>query len=78
VDGGLARFAVDVRVDGVDLSDIVVCLVERIPDEQLVLVVFENTLSEFAVDRDFAGHWSVGKCVRAAGADEHGRVTTQR
>jgi hypothetical protein len=78
VDGGFARFAIDVRVNGVDLSDIVVCLVERFPDEQLVLVVFEDTLAKFAVGGDLVGHWSVGKCVRAAGAGEHGRVATQR
>jgi hypothetical protein len=78
VDGGLAGFAVDVCVDSVDLSDIVVCLVERFPDEQLVLVVLEDAFSKFAVGGDLVGHWSVGKCVRAAGADEHGRVTTQR
>jgi hypothetical protein len=78
VDGGCAGFAVDVCVDGVDFPDIVVCLVERFPNEQLVLVVLEDTLSKFAVGGDIVGHWSVGKCVRAAGAGEHGRVTTQR
>jgi hypothetical protein len=46
VDGGRARFAVDVRVDGVDLPDIIVFLVERVPDECLVLVVLVNALLE--------------------------------
>jgi hypothetical protein len=46
VDGGLAGFAVDVRVDGIDLPDIVVPLVERTPDERLVLVVLVDALLE--------------------------------
>jgi hypothetical protein len=79
VNRGGARFAVDVRVDGVDLPDIVVFLVKRVPNERLVLVVLVDALLEFA---DWAGgitvHWSVGKCVRAAGAGEHRRVATQR
>jgi hypothetical protein len=78
VDGGLAGFAVDVRVDGVDFPDIVVFLVERFPDKQLVLVILVDAFAKFTVDGDFVGHWSIGKCVRAAGAGEHGRVTTQR
>jgi hypothetical protein len=79
VDGGGAGFAVDVRVDGVKLPDIAAFLVERVPDERLVLVILVDTLLELA---GWAGgitvHWSVGNCVRAAGAGEHGRVATQR
>jgi hypothetical protein len=79
VDGGLAGFPVDVRVDGVDLSVVVVFLVERTPDERLVLVVLVDVLLELGVGGGgIIAHWSVGECVRAAGAGEHGRVTTQR
>jgi hypothetical protein len=78
VDGGSAGFAVDVRVDGVDFPDIVVFLVERVPDKRLVLVVLVDALLELAVGGGITVHWSVGKCVRAAGAGEHGRVATQR
>jgi hypothetical protein len=73
VDRGFAGLAIDVRMDCVDLSVVVVCLVERFPDEQLVLVILEDALAEFTVDGDLVGHWSAGKCVRAAGAGEHGR-----
>jgi hypothetical protein len=78
VDGGCARFAVDVRVHGVNLPDIIVFFVERVSDECLVLVVLIDTLLELAVFGNITIHWSVGRCVRAAGADEHGKVTTQR
>jgi hypothetical protein len=78
VNGGGARFAIDVCVDGVDFPDIAVFLVERVPDERLVLVVLVDALLDFAVGGGITVHWSVGKCVRAAGAGEHGRVATQR
>jgi hypothetical protein len=62
VDGGLAGFAVNVRVDGVDLSDIVVFLVETVPDKRLVLVVLVDALLEFGVGRgSITAHWSVGE-----------------
>jgi hypothetical protein len=79
VDGRRAAFAVNVRVDGVDLSVVVVFLVERSPDERLILVVLVDALLELGVGGGgIIAHWSVGKCVRAAGAGEHGRVATQR
>jgi hypothetical protein len=79
VDGGSAGFAIDVRVDGVNFPDIAVFLVERVPDERLVLVVLVDALLKFAGRAgSITVHWSVGKCVRAAGAGEHGRVATQR
>jgi hypothetical protein len=77
VDGGSIVFAVDVRVDGVELPDVGAFLVERVPDEQLVLVALVDALLELAVG-SITVHWSVRKCVRAAGAGEHGRVATQR
>jgi hypothetical protein len=46
VNGGRAAFAVDVRVDGVDLSVVVVFLVEGSPDERLILVVLVDALLE--------------------------------
>jgi hypothetical protein len=79
VDGRRAAFAVDIRVDGVDLAVVVVFLVERTPDERLVLVVLVDALTELGIgESGIIAHWSVGKCVRAAGAGEHGRVATQR
>jgi hypothetical protein len=61
VNRGSAGFTVDVRVDSVELPDIAAFLVERVPDERLVLVVLVDALLEFA---GWAGgitvHWSVG------------------
>jgi hypothetical protein len=82
VDGGGTRFPLDVRVDGIKLLVAVAKLfVEAMPDVDRCIVVFVDTLLELAVGLsmgEITKHWSVGKCVRAAGADEHGRVATQR
>jgi hypothetical protein len=80
VDGGGTGFPVDVRVDGVKLL-MLEPLVEDISDKRCKLVVLVEALLELAVGvgmGTITKHWSVGKCVRAAGADEHGRVATQR
>jgi hypothetical protein len=56
VDGGCTGFAIDIRVDGVDLPDIVVFLVERVSDKQLVLVIFVDAFSQFAVGGGITVH----------------------
>jgi hypothetical protein len=80
VDGGGTGFPVDKRVDGVKFL-VLESLVENIPDKRRKLVVFIEALLELAVGAGMGSitvHWSVGECVRAAGAGEHGRVATQR
>jgi hypothetical protein len=82
VDGRGTGFPLNVRVDGVELLVAVAkLLVEAVPDVDGCIVVLVNTLLELTVGLsmgEITKHWSVGKCVRAAGADEHGRVATQR
>jgi hypothetical protein len=54
--------------------------VKAVPDVDCCIVVFVDTLLELAVGLsmgEITKHWSVGKCVRAAEADEHGRGITQ-
>jgi hypothetical protein len=79
VDGGGTGFPVDERVDGVELL-IFESLVEDMPDKWRKLVIFVKALLEPAVGAGMSTitkHWSAGKCVRAAGAGEHGRGATQ-
>jgi hypothetical protein len=79
VDGGGTGFPVDERMDGVELL-VLEAFVEDVPDKRRELVVLVKALLELAVGTGVGGiseHWSVGKCVRAAGAGEHGRVATQ-
>jgi hypothetical protein len=82
VDGGGTGFPLDVCVDGVNfLVAVTKLLVKAAPDVDGCIVVLVNTLLELAVGLGVVKvtkHWSVGKCVRAAGAGEHGRVATQR
>jgi hypothetical protein len=49
VDGRSAGFAVNVCVDSVNLSVVVVFLVERSPDERLILVVLVDALLQLGV-----------------------------
>jgi hypothetical protein len=81
VDGGGIGFSIDVQVDGVELLVAVSeLLVEDVPDKRRLVVVFVKALLELAVSAGMGKitkHWSVGECVRAAGAGEHGRGTTQ-
>jgi hypothetical protein len=75
-------FPFNVRVDSVELLVTgTKFLVKDVPDERRKLVVLVEALLELAVGAgvgSISKHWSVGKCVRAAGAGEHGRGTTQR
>jgi hypothetical protein len=80
VDGGGTGFTVEVHVDSVKLLVIAELLVEGVPDERLVVKVLVDALLELAVGAgSITVHWSwsVGECVRAAGAGEHGKGTTQ-
>jgi hypothetical protein len=82
VDGRGTGLSLNVRVDGVELLVVVpVLLVKATPDVERCIVVLADTILEFAVGLhvvEITVHWSDGKCVRAAGADEHRRVATQR
>jgi hypothetical protein len=79
VDGGGTGFTVNVHVDGVELLVIAELLIKGIPDERLVVKVLVDALLELAVGAEsITVHWSVGECVRAAGAGEHGKGTIQR
>jgi hypothetical protein len=61
-------------VDGVKLLEVAAFLIEGVPDGRLMVVVLVDALLEFAGRAEsITVHWSVGKCVRAAGAGEHGR-----
>jgi hypothetical protein len=82
VDGGGTRFSVDVCVDGVKLLVAVFkLLVKNVPDTWHLVVILVEALLELAISVGMGSiteHWSVKKCVRAAGAGEHGRGATQR
>jgi hypothetical protein len=77
VDRGGTRFPVNERVDGVELLVAVSkLLVKDVPDMRRLIAVLVEALLELAVGAGMGGitkHWSVGECVRAAGAGEHGK-----
>jgi hypothetical protein len=81
VDRGGTGFPVDVQVDSVKLLIAVAkLLVENALDTRRLIVVLVKALLELAVSASMGSitkHWSIGKCVRAAGAGEHERGTTQ-
>jgi hypothetical protein len=81
VDRGGTGFSVNECVDSVKLLvTISKLLVEDVPDTRRLIIVLVKALLELAVGvsvGSIAKHWSVGECVRAAGAGEHGKGATQ-